>query len=152
MGQWMRDGSGEKAVPSHAFPSLCCVAVERLCLISLGRETRHVWSSLTLFLLGVSCPQQAWSGLCAPSFALVGGPALLLPIMPTESTSSFLFIAGPMVGNLPANAGNTGLIPVSGGFHMLWGNWAHVPQLLKPACSKAGALQLEKQLQWEACA
>ena len=28
--------------------------------------------------------------------------------------------------------------------------WAHVPQLLKPVCPRAHALQLEKPLQWEA--
>ena len=34
--------------------------------------------------------------------------------------------------HLPPNAGNTGLIPVPGGFYRLWSNEAHAPQLLKP--------------------
>ena len=29
--------------------------------------------------------------------------------------------------------------------------WAHVPQLLKPSCPRAHALQQEKPPQWEAC-
>ena len=29
----------------------------------------------------------------------------------------------PMVGNLPANAGDMGSIPGLGGFHMPWGNY-----------------------------
>ena len=32
------------------------------------------------------------------------------------------FTAGSVVKNLPANAGDTGLIPDSGRFHMLWSN------------------------------
>ena len=34
--------------------------------------------------------------------------------------------------NLPANAGHMGLMPGQGRFHMLWSNYAHVPQLLSP--------------------
>ena len=32
------------------------------------------------------------------------------------------FPSGPVVKSLPANAGATGSIPGSGGFHTLWGN------------------------------
>ena len=39
---------------------------------------------------------------------------------------------GPVVKNLPANAGDTGLIPGSGRFFMLWSNEVHEPQLLSP--------------------
>ena len=39
--------------------------------------------------------------------------------------------------NLPASAGDTGLILGLGKFHMPWSNWARVPQLLKPARSSA---------------
>ena len=35
-----------------------------------------------------------------------------------------------MVENLPANAGDTGSNPGSGGSHMPRSNWAHEPQLL----------------------
>ena len=35
-----------------------------------------------------------------------------------------------MVGNLPANAGDTGSSPGMGRSHMLRSNWAHEPQLL----------------------
>ena len=54
------------------------------------------------------------------------------------------FRGGPVVKNLPANAGDTSSIPGPGRFHMLWGNWARVPQLLKPTglepmlCNKRG--------------
>ena len=37
-----------------------------------------------------------------------------------------------MVNNLPANAEDVGSIPGPTGFHMLQGNKAPVPQLLKP--------------------
>ena len=37
-----------------------------------------------------------------------------------------------MVKNSLANTGGMGSIPSPGRFHMLWGNEAHVPQLLKP--------------------
>lgn len=36
------------------------------------------------------------------------------------------FSGGPVVKNSPANAGDTGLIPGLGRFHMLQGNEAHV--------------------------
>ena len=45
-----------------------------------------------------------------------------------EFTSDFL--GGKVEGNPPANAGDTYSIPDLGRFHMLWGNKAHVPQLL----------------------
>ena len=35
-----------------------------------------------------------------------------------------------MVGNPPANAGNTGSSPGPGGSHVPRSNWAHAPQLL----------------------
>ena len=56
------------------------------------------------------------------------------------------FPDGPVAENLPANAGNRGLIPGLGGFHMPWGNWAHVPQPLNLG-SRVHALQQEKSLQ-----
>ena len=36
---------------------------------------------------------------------------------------------GPLVKNPPANAGDTGLVPSPGGFHMPWGNQARARQL-----------------------
>ena len=44
------------------------------------------------------------------------------------------FLGGPVVKNLSANAGDTGLIPGLGKSHMLQGNKARAPPLLKPAC------------------
>ena len=56
------------------------------------------------------------------------------------------FPAGAVVENLPANAGDTGLSPGLGRYHMPRSNWTHapqllslssrafMPQLLKPAC------------------
>ena len=41
------------------------------------------------------------------------------------------FPGGPVVKNLPANAGDMGLIPGPRRPHMSYGNEAHVPQLLK---------------------
>ena len=55
-----------------------------------------------------------------------------------------------VVRNLPANAGDTGLVPALGSFHMAWGNWTHASPALKPTHPKACALQKEKSLQWEA--
>ena len=58
-----------------------------------------------------------------------------------------------MVGSSPANAGDVGLIPGSGRFHMPRDNH-HMPstQPLNPVGSRACALQQEKTLQGEACA
>ena len=59
-----------------------------------------------------------------------------------------------MVENLPANAGDMGLIPDPGTPHMRRSNYAHGPQLLNPraatmeACvPRACALQQKKPLQ-----
>ena len=41
------------------------------------------------------------------------------------------FPGGAVVGNPPANAGDTGSSPVPGGDHMLRNGWAHAPQLLR---------------------
>ena len=48
-----------------------------------------------------------------------------------------------MVKNLPANAGDTGLIPGPERSHMPRGNWAHAPQLLSRH-ARPHALQQEK--------
>ena len=45
------------------------------------------------------------------------------------------FPGGPVVKNLPASAGDMGLIPGMGRFHMLQSSSAYKPQLLKPAHS-----------------
>ena len=42
------------------------------------------------------------------------------------------FPGGPVVGNLSANAGDTGSIPGPGGSHMPQSRYAHGPELLKP--------------------
>ena len=39
---------------------------------------------------------------------------------------------GPVVRNLPANVGDTSVIPGPVRFHMLLGNKAHAPQLVSP--------------------
>ena len=49
------------------------------------------------------------------------------------------FSGVPVVKNLPANAGDMGLIPGLGRSHMLQSNKACVPQLLKPAHPRARA-------------
>ena len=54
------------------------------------------------------------------------------------------FPGGPIVKNLPSNAGDTGSIPGPGRFHMLQGNYVGAPRLLKTECSGACALQQEK--------
>ena len=48
-----------------------------------------------------------------------------------------------MVKHLPANAGDTRLIPGLGRSHMMWGNEAREPQLLG-LCSRPQELQLLK--------
>ena len=53
------------------------------------------------------------------------------------------FPGGPVIKNLPANAGDTGSIPSPGRPHMLQRNWAHVAQLLN-SCSRAWDPQLLK--------
>ena len=42
------------------------------------------------------------------------------------------FPGGPVVKNLPANAGDIGLMPDPGRFHMLQSNQAHELQFLSP--------------------
>ena len=54
---------------------------------------------------------------------------------------------GPMVKNLPCDAGDAGSTPGLGRFQKPWGNEALVPQLLKPGRSKVFALQEEKPAQ-----
>ena len=50
----------------------------------------------------------------------------------------------------PASARDTVSVPGLGRSHMPHGNVARAPQLLKPACLTACALQQEKSPQWEA--
>ena len=45
------------------------------------------------------------------------------------------FPGGPVLKNLPVNAGDEGPIPGPGRFHMPQGNEARVSQLLKMTCS-----------------
>ena len=52
----------------------------------------------------------------------------------TNHNRSEDFPGGPVVKNLPTNAGNTGSIPAPGRFHIPRDNEVHMPQLLKPAC------------------
>ena len=54
------------------------------------------------------------------------------------------FPGGQVVWNLPADAGDTGLIPDPGRPYILLGSWVHVTQLLKPEHSRACVLQQEK--------
>ena len=59
--------------------------------------------------------------------------------------------AVPVIKSLLASAGDKGLIPGLGRFHMLSRNKACVPKLLKPLHSGACAQQQEKPSQREAC-
>ena len=54
------------------------------------------------------------------------------------------FPGGPVVKNLPANAGDMGLIPGLGRFDMSWSNQVCGPQLLKLMHPRAHALKQEK--------
>ena len=58
------------------------------------------------------------------------------------------FPDGPVVRNLPADAGYMGLIPGLGRFHMPQSNQVCEPQLLSPH-SRAHALQLLKPVHLE---
>ena len=60
------------------------------------------------------------------------------------------FPGGSVLKNLPANAGDLGLIHDPGIPYMLQGNQAHVLQLRKPTHPTAHAPQQKKPLQWEA--
>ena len=51
------------------------------------------------------------------------------------------FPGGAVDKNLHASVGDTVLIPGLGRFHMLWSNYVHMPQLLKPVCPRAHTLQ-----------
>lgn len=65
----------------------------------------------------------------------------------TRNTQEILgedFPGGPAVGNRPASAGGVSLIPGPGRTPMPWGHWAHAPQLLKSAHSRAHAPQEER--------
>ena len=44
-----------------------------------------------------------------------------------QDSQSWDFPSAPVVKNLPVNAGDMGLIPGQGRFHMLLSNQAHVP-------------------------
>ena len=72
------------------------------------------------------------------------------PLSTERKAGTWDFPGGPVVSSPPANAGVTGLIPGPGGSYMPWGAWTCVPQLLKPARSRARAPQQEKPLQREA--
>ena len=52
-------------------------------------------------------------------------------------------LGGPVVGNLPANAEDTGSVPGWVGFHTPRGNWNRVSQILKPTHPRACALKKE---------
>ena len=58
------------------------------------------------------------------------------------------FPGGAVDRNLPANAGDTGLIPDPGRSHVPWNNWAHTAQLLSPS-SRACQPQLLKSVHLE---
>lgn len=49
-----------------------------------------------------------------------------------QSKKLSCFPGGPVVKSMPWNAGDTGSITGPGGFHIPWGNYAYVPQLLSP--------------------
>ena len=59
------------------------------------------------------------------------------------------FPFGPVVKNLPVNAGDMGSISGPGRSHMPQSNWAHAPQL-QSLYSRAHGLQQEKPPQWDA--
>ena len=50
------------------------------------------------------------------------------------------FAGDPAFKNLPANAGDTGLIPGQGRFHIPRGNYAHAPRMLR-LCPRVPAPQ-----------
>ena len=54
------------------------------------------------------------------------------------------FPGGPVVKNPSATAGDTGLTPGPGRFHLLWDSEARGPQLLKPPCSRPHVLRVLK--------
>ena len=63
------------------------------------------------------------------------------PLSTERKAGTWDFPGGPVVRSPPANARVTGLISGAGGSHMPWGDGTCVPQLLKPACSRARAPQ-----------
>ena len=90
-----------------------------------------------IFLKNFVSRQQKKSCL---SFQCTGLPYRFWICLPPDSwVSRFLktniadFPAGPVVKNLPANAGDMGLIPGPWGSHMPWGNQVCVPELVSHA-------------------
>ena len=110
---------------------------------------------------------QAW-GLALVSLicTCILGKVLSLPQGPIFSRLRVLqdFLHSSVVKNLPAKAGDTGLVPGPGMFHRPQSNWARGPrgifhrpqsnwaqvlQLLRPVCLES-VLCKKKPLQWEA--
>ena len=60
------------------------------------------------------------------------------------------FLGGPVVKNLPANAGNRGSIRSPGRSHRLWSNEAREPQVLSPR-SGPGSLNCWAHVPWSLC-
>ena len=58
---------------------------------------------------------------------------------------------GSVVEKPFASAGNMGLIPDSGGFHVTQSCWAHVPQLLSLLLWSLGATTTEAHAPWGSC-
>ena len=136
--------------------------IERCCFSPTmkNEETKALWEELrmshlclqTLFLLylvcclchldvytaqhkyGQQCQRQSGQDLEWVGRKLTVSLAALSDPLFSQELIFLDFPAGPQVKNLPGNVGDIGLILGPGKFHAPQGNWAHVPQLLKPTC------------------
>ena len=82
---------------------------------------------LTCNLYGIGRPAGAQSQMGTSLLReLTGGQSSVVNVKLRD------FSGDPVVKNPPANAGDTGLIPGPGRFHMPWDNKGHVTQLLEP--------------------
>ena len=124
--QGMRFRARPTALDSNSRPDPSCFcAVEQFtdfamfcCLVWKLNLVLQMGSEVVLLLM-----------ILNPDFIYITTLARFLPLMVRKAFGDFL--DGPGVKNLPANAGDMGLILGPRRFHMPQSNWPRVPQLLK---------------------
>ena len=94
-------------------------------------QTRGVWRDLSMTIhptkhVGLLCMKH-----CLAWETKVPIPKAQMPLI--QSRMLWVFPGGPLVKNLPANAGHVSLLPGPGRSHMPWSNSACAPQVPKPA-------------------
>ena len=138
---WVNDNNDNPAISSSVPPLLLLPSVfPSIRVFSKESALCSKWAKYWSFSSSIS-PSNEYLGLI--SFRIDWFDLLAV------QKTLWCFAGGPVVKNPPANSGDMGLIRGPGGYHMLWGNWACVQQLLS-LCFRAQELQQEKLPQWEA--